>query len=200
METKRPIDLLKAAVKGETIEVKINLPGIGEVILDYGDAVELYSDQSRRYDEKRAEYYEKGFDKHPINEKKWNAYTKLIKPERRARIEADRPENLAEQMADEDTRLLVIKEYAAKCLRDKDGNQIFSTKEEQEEFGRMALVVPKIREALFNGITELFEKADEVNKQVKNSSKGESSTNGGSGKPGQEDSGSTPGRAKLIEP
>ena len=185
-KTQRPIDLMRGALKSKTVEVIIDLPGYGPAMLTYADGMDVYQEQERSRDLKVVEYTDRGYDDKPISERKWKRYLTRIDydkltPERKKRILDEKPANLAEQMADEDTQFVIVRELVPKYLRDATTRkQLFLDEASQREFGDFAITVPDLRDLVIKKFTELFDRVDKLRVTAKNSSKQDNSENGDS--------------------
>lgn len=162
------MELLKKAYAGDTIQIDVDLGGV-KARLDYISAIDMFADQKRFKAIRLAEWDEKGFGKKKINEREWLRDLEAAKPEHRENIEKEKPANLAEQFADEDAKLMVLRKLVPKYLTDLNGVKLFPTEPEQAEFGQLIMNSQKLMNELVSAVTELFSKIKAVSEASKNS-------------------------------
>jgi len=167
------LEIIKAAYADEIIEVDFDLGGGLVGTLSLADMNDIIQEQVRIEEIKRSEYIDQGFGDKGINQSKWDAYIATIDdPENKKRINGKKPQNLAEQFADSDTRLIIMTELLPKRIRKKGTKDLlFSTLGEQQEFGRLIINVPKLGEKIQNIIIDMMSKVPKVRDKAKNSSK-----------------------------
>ena len=162
------IELLKKAYKDDTIEIEFDAGGV-MASLNLADIQSIFSEQSQLQDLKYAEYAEKGFDQKPINEHAWKKFIGGIEDEKhKKRLEEDKPENLAEQFADRDTRNLILSELVPRHLKDPKTKKRLFTDAGAVEFGQLVLSTPKLARLLNNEIMKMTEQVDKIRETAKN--------------------------------
>ena len=169
--THDPLDLIEKAHKNDIIQVDIDLGGV-VTVLTLADANEMFKEQKKAYRD-RYDFYkkEKGYDAEKVDGKEWNRYLKIFeKDEDRKRVEGEKPKNLAEQLADSDTRTVMLEKLIPKYLRNKtDGKLICDSDERLNRMSRLLMSTPKLQNLIIQKITELTGKLGEVKEQAKNS-------------------------------
>ena len=181
MSEKDLLDIIEGAYKDEVIEIVFDIGGGIKVQMTMADSMDMYKERGRLYDNARDVYIEKGYDQRPIDEKEWKRYLELFKdePERLKEIEEGKPENLAEQKADEDTRMTLLRDLVPKYLRRKDNGELLCPNEpEQKRLGRLIMDSPRLQQLIINKIVEFNRKVAELREQAKNSSKQEKQPTG----------------------
>ena len=170
------LEIIEGAYKDEVIEIVFDIGGGVQVQMTMADSMDMFKERTKLYMNAKDEYIGKGYDKRPVDEKRWKQYLELFKdePKRLEEMKKDKPKDLAEQQADEDTRMSLLRDLVPKYLRKKDtGELLCKTGEEQKRLGRLIVDSPSLQELVINKIVEFNDKAKTLRKQAKNSSKQE---------------------------
>jgi len=186
MDKKRPIELLKAANKGRIKNIRIELPPF-EAYMSIPDIFMIVRERKKVEKIRYVEYRREGLDKEPIIEEDWDKNliesikTQRINAEKigkefneaevRATIEKERPDNLARQLAIDDSNIEMIMEILPKMIKREDGiTPLFETAEERKSFQEIVRSDPKLFEYLAQKVTEAFALWSKTEEEVKNSS------------------------------
>ena len=163
------MELLRKAYKDDVIEVEFELGGGLIVKLSLADAQEMFEEQKKAYRKIYDEYCVDHKDEKPIDTEEWDRYVALFDDEEtKKRIEIEKPKNLAEQLADSDTRLTMMKDLLGKYLRNPEGTLHFETVEKQIEFGRFVISTPKLQKLITQKLIELTDKIASLKETAKN--------------------------------
>ena len=162
------LSILKKAYKKETIEVKIDFGNNLKAIITLADAIDMFTEQRKLYREKLGYYEGLGYTQKPIDEIKWNEYVKINPADNK------RPENLAEQLAGEDTRNIILREILPKFLKKESGDLLFESDKQQRAAGNYIISTPALANLISDKLLELTEKSQQVMAQTKNFLKQES--------------------------
>lgn len=169
------MELLRKAYKDDVIEVEFELGGGLIVKLSLADAQEMFDEQKKTYRKVYGEYCDDFKNKNPeesipqIDVEEWDRYVALFDDaETKKRIEIEKPKNLAEQLADSDTRLTMMKDLLGKYLRNPEGTLHFETAEKQIEFGRFVISTPKLQKLITQKLIELTDKIASLKETAKN--------------------------------
>ena len=166
---KSMIELLEKSYKNDTVKIEFELGG-SIVVLTLADASKMFQEQKKAYQNAKDEYDKRGWDEKGIDVKEWETYADRFKddPETLGRIEKNKPENLAEQMADSDTRLVMFESLFGKFIRKTDGTPCFESQNEIDRFGRLIVSTPKLQTLIMKQMTQLTELVTKLGEQAKN--------------------------------
>lgn len=191
----RPIDLIRNANKGKKKTVKIQIP-IGDekyinAILSAPDILTIGREQTRQGKLAYARIAKEEPDavKTDIIESDWQAKLDMQDdPEIRERMKKEnRPKNLAEQMAQDESTSIVIEKLLPKYLRGLDGKLLFPTQEEREMFREEMLSDLKFYQDISKKYIDLITDYMKTEQLAKNLSKEENSQSMSSKKDSQDD-------------
>lgn len=186
--TQKAIDILEAANKGKTAEVRLEIPSTDgkttvAAILTPPDVYSIQRTQDIIYKKQFCEYRKEGLDQELVDEDDWQAELDSYKDsEVRKRIAEDKPRNMAQQGAKRFSKIATIQELIPKYLKDLKGNLLFTTKEERDRFRDLLCSDIGLMNLLAEKYVELVTMTAEVADQVKNSSEPVNSTSGESEK------------------
>jgi hypothetical protein len=177
----RPADLIRKANRSEKIERKFTITVSGEpveLLLTAPDIFDVLKEQERCIQKEYAECSAQGMDKMPINEADWiNELSKITESETRKALTADKPMNLAQQVARKNARLDTVRVLLPKKLKLADGTLAFPSLDDQKEFGEYVASHSDVMNIITKEYVEIMNQLNEVNKQAKNSLSGTVGTN-----------------------
>jgi len=202
-EKKRPIELLRAANKGRIKNIRIELPPF-EAYMSIPDIFMIVRERKKVEKIRYVEYRREGLDQEPIIQEDWDKYlaesikTQRINAEKVgktfneaetiANIEKEKPDNLARQLAIDDSNIEMIMEILPKMIKREDGTTpLFETAEDRKGFQEIVRSDPKMFEYLAQKVTEAFALWSKTEEEVKNSSTAGSLSNGKSRNSSQDD-------------
>jgi hypothetical protein len=138
----RKIDIIQSADRYRKVFVDFEIPiSDTDSVRARLSSPDIYSIQEERilvFHEKLAKTIEKGLDKLPMNEAKWEADLENATKEVKATLEKEKPKNLAEHIAYDLTRQIVVLNIIPKFLTDPEtGEKLFPTEEEQKMFSEL---------------------------------------------------------------
>ena len=162
------LEILKKAYSKETITTEIDFGNNIVGTLSLSDMNEITREQGRIQDQKYDEYCEKGLKDKPINEKRWQKYLDSVSKKNQEMIKKDKPVNLAEQYAEEDTRIIIITELVPKYLRKPTGEFLFPDTEKQIGFGQLLLNTPSLSRLVQDKIIAMMSRVKDMRDTVKN--------------------------------
>lgn len=204
----RPIDLLIKANRKHQKYVRFDIPIDGEnsleAIMNAPDIFLIMEEQEIVYRKAYAQCCEEGLDKYPIDEDEWEKELqeslriqreaamkdgrKFNEKEAYERLLRDRPGNAAQQVARKISKFRTISEILPKVIKCSDGKtKMFPSQEERNLFRELICSDMKLFTYLSEKYIELINSMTEEEAKAKNLSEAESSKNGASKKPLQED-------------
>jgi len=186
----RAITFIQKANQGAEIREDFDINFGGEILklrLSAPDMFTIAKDQERCYQKEYALCTEDGMDKMQVNEADWiKELDRIEDVEVRKVMEADKPVNLAQQVASKNARFDTIVSMIPKILREQASNELVC--KDQAERNALADTIksnPAIMTLLTEKYIQIITKINEVSKEAKNSQTALKSSD--SKKPLQED-------------
>lgn len=183
MKAPKPIDLIRAALEKQKrgIGVEFDLPTDPplRVIMAAPDLFTLWQEQEIVYQRELAQRKAAGDDKFPINKDQWEREFREAGPEMQAIMMREKPQNLAEQIAQRTSRFKTIIELLPKCLRDAEtGEPLCQTPEDEHALKAFLTSDPAILGLVTEKYAELARRVQSTLDAAKNSPGGDGSENG----------------------
>jgi len=156
--------LIRKAYKKDTVEIEFEITKEVKATISLANAIDMFNEQKKLYREKLDKYEFLGYSKKPIDEKRWEEYIKNNPADK------EKPANLAEQCAGEDTRNIILREILPAFLNSPEGDLIFPTPEKQKAFGDYIISTPSLANLISEKLLALTERTKGMLAQAKNSS------------------------------
>ena len=192
--SKSAIDLLEAANQESFIyeQFKIPIGNTGEfidAILHAPDMFQLQRAQKEAYSLEYARLKRKGFAEEEYNDADWNTYLKSINDtESKKRALENPPENLADQLANQNALHICILDMMPRVLKDvKTGDLLFPDEKSRERFKNLLTRDMKLFKLVSDKYVQAINGMIGLGDQLKNSESGTNSETGSSKKVSQDD-------------